>query len=263
MPYFSFYTGNIYKGTDGLRKTHNESMSGLMNSFYTNTLHVFNRPEDEYTFSMNSESILTNYLMAGYIDKAREFLEEVFANVLNNSQKSRQQVYVGIIMTFYKVMRAKNIRFDAENEGDEFEILHSIVSRSENDIKAYILKLTDKITDSMQVSKTKIDIGEIVTFINENFTDDIYLEQLAQQYNTSTKYLSKRIKQYLNVSFKDYLTQLRIDKAKDLLENSDIKIEDLASSVGFFNRTTFIRAFKLKVGLTPSEYRGLYRNKKQ
>lgn len=259
----SFYTGNIYKGTDGLRKTHNESMSGLMNSFYSNTLRVFTRPEDEYTFTMNSESILTNYLMAGYIDKAKEFLEEVFQNVSGNPQKSRQQVYVSVIMTFYKVMRTKNIRFEAETEGDEFEILHSIVSRPENDIKAYIIKLMDKITDSMQVSKTKIDIGEIVTYINENFTEDIYLEQLAQQYNTSTKYLSKRIKQYLNVSFKDYLTQLRIDKAKELLENSDIKIEELAGSVGFFNRTTFIRAFKLKVGLTPSEYRGLYRSKKK
>ena len=113
----------------------------------------------------------------------------------------------------------------------------------------------------MQTYSSKVDIASIVSYINSNYSEDISLDELALTYNTSSKYLSKRIKQYLNIPFKEYLTQLRIDKAKELLENTNITISELYSAVGFQNRGAFTRAFKLKTGLSATEYKNAYNKK--
>ncbi len=255
----SFYTGGIHKGIDGLKQTHKEAMSTLLKSIYTEKIQVYTKETSEYTFTMNDENTLMNYLIAGYIDKAGAFLNEVFEKSENSSAKRRQEIYTSIIMVLYKVMRTKNIQLADTESGGELELLHSITARPDSEIRMHITEMMDNISSSMQVSKTKIDINELISYINEHYTEDIYLENLAQTYNTSTKYLSKRIKQHLNVPFKEYVTQLRIDKAKELLETTNIKIEDLSKQVGFYNRSTFIRAFKQKAGITPSEYRELYK----
>ncbi len=255
----AFYTGGIHNGIAGLKQTHQEAMSILLKSIYTEKIQVFSKTGSEYSFTLNDENTLMNYLIAGYIDKASAFLNEAFKKAEGCSLKARQEIYTAIIMVMYKVMRTKNIQLADAEAGSELELLHSITARSDSEIRMHITQMMDKISDSMQVSKTKIDINELISYINEHYTEDIYLENLAQLYNTSTKYLSKRIKQHLNVTFKDYVTQLRIDRAKELLETSSIKIEELSRQVGFYNRSTFIRAFKQKAGITPSEYRELYK----
>lgn len=58
-----------------------------------------------------------------------------------------------------------------------------------------------------------------------------------------------------------YMTSLRIDKAEELLTHDDIKINDICKMVGFMNHSAFIRAFKQKNGISPSEYRALYQKR--
>ena len=67
--------------------------------------------------------------------------------------------------------------------------------------------------------------------------------------------MSKLLKKALGIPFKQYITNLRILKSKELLTDSDETIENIALKIGFNSRNTFIRAFKLLEGITPSEYR--------
>ena len=62
--------------------------------------------------------------------------------------------------------------------------------------------------------------------------------------------------------FKQYLTLLRIAKAKDLLTSTNEKIDDIAIECGFNNRNSFIRSFKQAVGTTPGQYRAIAKNEK-
>ena len=91
--------------------------------------------------------------------------------------------------------------------------------------------------------------------------ESITLDELAERFNTSSKYLSNRIKQYLNMPFKDYITQLKIEKAKEYLCETNISISELYPLVGFLGRGAFTRAFKQKTGVSPSEYKKLYKDK--
>nr|WP_301287978.1 AraC family transcriptional regulator [Paenibacillus sp. MSJ-34] len=104
-------------------------------------------------------------------------------------------------------------------------------------------------------AQQKFDVTAFKKFIDEHYSEDIHLEYLAQKYNTSAKYMSRLLKNELGIGFQEYLQQLRIGKAKELLRHSDKPIAQIWEEVGFNNRNTFIRAFKNQEGITPSDYR--------
>lgn len=87
--------------------------------------------------------------------------------------------------------------------------------------------------------------------------EDISLEQLAQNLNYSTAYLSRLIKKETGSTFSELLQELRIQKAKDLLRKSEVKINSVAVQTGYSDISYFISVFKKKTGVTPNEYRSL------
>ena len=74
-------------------------------------------------------------------------------------------------------------------------------------------------------------------------------------FNFSTKYLSSLVKNETGKSFSTYLTDLRLDRAIDLLLHTDLGIKEIAASVGYSDPRYFHRLFKKHVGKTPSQYR--------
>jgi two-component system response regulator YesN len=71
-------------------------------------------------------------------------------------------------------------------------------------------------------------------------------------------YLSTLFKKVTGKSFVDYLTEYRIEMAKAFLKKGDIKINDIASKVGYSNPGYFTKTFKKKVGISPQDFRKLY-----
>ena len=122
------------------------------------------------------------------------------------------------------------------------------------------MNLTQNIA-KLETPSGKARIAEIADYIKEHFDEDLCLDGLAQMFNVTPKYLSKVLKDHLGISFKSYLTSLRIDKAEELLTRDDIKINEICKMVGFMNHSAFIRAFKQKNGISPSEYRNLYQKR--
>ena len=75
--------------------------------------------------------------------------------------------------------------------------------------------------------------------------------------NLSTSYLSKRYKEQYGVSIFYDITQVRLEKVKQLLQGTEISINEIAEQTGFSNGKVLIRAFKKKEGITPGRYREL------
>ncbi len=71
-------------------------------------------------------------------------------------------------------------------------------------------------------------------------------------------YFSDMFKNEVGISFSDYLTEYRMDRAKELLKNQQFKIKDINEMVGYSDSKSFSKIFKKVVGLTPQEYRKLY-----
>lgn len=92
-------------------------------------------------------------------------------------------------------------------------------------------------------------------FIDERYNEDLSLEQVAKSVHTSTFYFCKLFKKMTGENFTDYLSRVRIAKAKNLLLNPDLRIGEIAYEVGFQSLTHFNRVFKKVLGVAPTEYR--------
>jgi AraC-like DNA-binding protein len=92
-------------------------------------------------------------------------------------------------------------------------------------------------------------------FIQQNQGEELSLSMVARAVNTSTFYFCKLFKKATGLNFTDYVSRVRIEKAKNLLLNPHLRISEIAYEVGFQSLTHFIRVFKKILGQSPTEYR--------
>ncbi len=98
-------------------------------------------------------------------------------------------------------------------------------------------------------------IDNVISDIREHYMEDISLTSLASKYNISMGHLSKMIKEQLQVNFSDYIASLRIQRAKELLRDDSISIQEIAEIVGYNDYFYFTKVFKKVEGISPSKYR--------
>jgi two-component system response regulator YesN len=91
-------------------------------------------------------------------------------------------------------------------------------------------------------------------YLENHFAEDISLEDVAEQVNISPQYFSKLIKKTTGFNFIDWLSMLRVKKAKELLTNSNYTVKEVCFMVGYKDPNYFSRIFKKRIGITPSEY---------
>src|SRR6266567_5276369 len=92
-------------------------------------------------------------------------------------------------------------------------------------------------------------------FITSHHADDISLADVARAVNTSTFYFCKLFKKATGLNFTEYLSRVRIEKAKNLLLNPNLRVSEIAYAVGFQSLTHFNRVFKKILGQSPTDYR--------
>lgn len=128
-----------------------------------------------------------------------------------------------------------------------------------------IVKMVDILFDKMNVKGKLSDGGmkSVIDYIERNLKRGISLEDVANHVNISTYYLSKIFKKEMGVNFITYVTDRKMDLAKEMLANTDIPVLNIALDLAYNEANYFSKAFKKKTGLTPSEYREKYRIKKE
>lgn len=98
-------------------------------------------------------------------------------------------------------------------------------------------------------------------FIN-HLSDEISIQDVAEQVNLNVSYLSREFKKHKGTSPIEYLTHLRIEKAKQLmLDPAELLFKDIAILVGYQNQYYFSKVFKLITGLSPTQYKTIHKNK--
>lgn len=128
----------------------------------------------------------------------------------------------------------------------KMELLYKTLGRPEK-------KDNGPIITDMTESKLK----SVIDFINRNYAQDISREGLAGAIDISTDYMSRLFRKYTGKKINEYINELRIRDAIKKLDDGNLKIIDIALSVGFESLSTFNRAFKHVTGITPSRYRSL------
>lgn len=130
------------------------------------------------------------------------------------------------------------------------------IDEMQEDVKRHLKLISDQIQQLHKKNTNSSVMQEVRAFIASNYQDsNLSLKMLGDQFHLSSKYLSQLFKEEFGEKFIDYLTKIRIEKAKKLLRESDRSIQEVAKSVGYNHAFSFIRIFKKIVGVTPRQYR--------
>jgi AraC-like DNA-binding protein/ligand-binding sensor protein len=114
------------------------------------------------------------------------------------------------------------------------------------------------VSNQVVVQQTNAEPPNIVRakqYIHDHQANDLSLGEVARAVNTSTFYFCKMFKKATGLNFTDYLSRVRVEKAKNLLLNPNLRVSEIAYEIGFQSLTHFNRVFRKLVGQSPTEYR--------
>ncbi|MDM5327877.1 AraC family transcriptional regulator [Neobacillus sp. CF12] len=264
-------TVTISEPTDSLKKIpyiFEEVRSGKRFRLFENSNQVIDLMEHERSGNINQihypfaiEKEIIQAIRMGHTAEVenliRPFLQELTEKGINeiNIHQGIVQLYSSIQHEILHSGIHPHELFEGKNMYEELSQIRDterIIKWFTDDvIGPYIQKLEGR----MNIELKRV-IEKVVTKIQDSYADDISLESCADEVGTNPYSLSKAFKQMVGINFIDYLTQLRIEKAKELLINSDMKINDIAEGVGY-RHSYFNRIFKKQIGIPPSQYRKL------
>lgn len=221
---------------------------------------------DFYGFDKQKEEIFINNLRNGSVSEAKAVFKKLCYEIKRAENLRYESVFrfvKQIINLTLFVIEEKRIKMHSSSYDIIKDRLYKVADTSENIDEAEkavinILDELDGVEKSIDSSETNDMISKIIKYIDKNFDKDISLNMVSSEVFLSPSYLSKIFKQETGYSFMQYLTKKRIQRAKEMLQNPDHKISDVAKELSCGNVQNFIRMFKIYEGMTPGHYRGLY-----
>ena len=107
--------------------------------------------------------------------------------------------------------------------------------------------------------ETNLDSDTVTTiihdYIDKHYSTNIKISQFADKYFFSKEYLTRQFKARYHCGIYEYVLQVRMERARDLLLNPDIKIQDVAQRVGYADNNYFSKAFRTYYGISPTTFR--------
>jgi AraC-like DNA-binding protein len=115
--------------------------------------------------------------------------------------------------------------------------------------------VNDQLSAQRQESEVEKAIRASAMYIEQYYNNRIDRDMLARQVSLSSSYYSVLFKQYMGCTPVQYITRVRMDKAMQLLKESNLPVSEVARQVGFEDALYFTRVFSHSLGLTPRAYR--------
>ena len=214
----------------------------------------------DYGYPIQLEKKLVDELFSGNLEKVWQLYNRIVDDSLDYSYYTVRLTILHIAFSIYS-----SLHIMEENLGISFEFnFENFITNIERieclvDINKYFESFFASISD---VLKTKTDLkhkelSESVTkIVNDNYSDiNLSIEYIADKMNMSSAYLGRLYSKTKSRSIVDFINQVRIEKAKELLISTKYKISEIPDIVGYSSIQHFYRTFKKAVGVTPNEYR--------
>lgn len=220
---------------------------------------------EETTFAYPHKQLenLANLLTRNSFSVARTVIVELFQIIDHSIQMKNPLpeffvccILIDILTIIMNHMNQSNINFKSYEEL-YYETLFYCRSCPYSEKADVILANIQELLDIYEQEAGKIINGKLIKqLIDESYCEpDFSLYVLADKFQVSVAYTSNLVKKELNQNFAEYLWELRLKKAKELLKETDMPIDDISVSVGYINTSSFRRKFKQDIGMTPSQFR--------
>ncbi|KGP71868.1 response regulator transcription factor [Pontibacillus yanchengensis] len=199
---------------------------------------------------------LVNHIWLLEDQHVRTKMEEIHQNLLNKQVENQtmKRLYTDLI-TYMK----GELRNQAERMSDLSYIDETTLPDKQENMREFMITLCESIIHTIKGKRNfghRKNILTAVSYLEEHFTKaNVSLQEVSNLVDMSPSYFSMEFKQEMGISFKQYLTKKRMDKAKDLLHNPIYKTYEIAEAIGYGDYPHFTKTFKKSTGLTPTQYR--------
>ncbi|MDD6885007.1 MAG: helix-turn-helix domain-containing protein [Eubacteriales bacterium] len=198
---------------------------------------------------------LVQHIRQGNEKMALELLQSIGAGISSNQHSyvsSRCAVFDIANAVVHVAYELSETDFDAEIE--RVLRMHG-VKQTMHDLAQLTTSLCRYIAQMRRDSGKQMG-QDMLAYVTQNFAKpDISLDAVAEHFHLSSFYVSRFFSQYAGITFREYITGLRIDRAKSLLWDTDLPVRDIVAQIGYLDPSTFSKRFKQIVGITPGEYR--------
>ncbi len=155
----------------------------------------------------------------------------------------------------------KGIQLDTSNLQDTYlqtRYVEPARYKSMVNLLKFMAEHLSSISNQLAIRQTNAEpvfITRARKYIEENITEELPLSRVAQAVHTSSFYFCKMFKKVTGLNFTHYVSRVRVERAKSLLQNPNLRISEIAFDVGFQSLTHFNRVFRNITGVSPTEYR--------
>lgn len=205
-------------------------------------------------------SVIRNFLETGAREEVPEFVDKYLDSLGSAVGSLVFRQYLAMNVRFIAAIKVKDLGYTQEEFLGELDGLGRIREAvSPEELPAYlrhVLRRAIEFRDNRSKKQYRDVLRRAVQYIDQNFTDEnISLNAVAKAVNISANYFSAVFSQEMGMTFVEYLTQKRMEKAKQLLRQTSKRSGEIAFEVGYRDPRYFSFIFKKTQGCTPSSYR--------
>ena len=250
-------------GMDRLAELYESAVEALYQRFYAGPEGVYfahtsaDAGEAKYpkmleTSLLESVRTLNISKINGQLDELKDYFERH-----NLSRDTAERMLSQLMVVLYRQFE----HWNALEEGALEQLLQGIqASTTLKDMMALLhsnlSRWLEECTAGRQPKEqAEVLIGKAKTYISEHYQQDLSIEAAAEAAGLSISHFCTLFKQVTGYTFLEYLTEYRIEKAKSILKNTNVKVYQIAPLVGYQDPRYFTQVFKKRTGRTPSEYR--------
>ncbi len=214
--------------------------------------------------STSREEQIFNAISQGNMDEVERLLDKIVNSLKDSPVFPPEEIY----QLFYSVLGCaiKTVMEKGWSASDIFgdkTDLYKELFEHENilDMKRWIVDILKRMShfiSEKKESKNAELIENILKYMHTNYNKDINLNMVSEFVYLSPSYLSKLFKDETGKNYIEYLTEIRIQKSKEMLRNPEYKIAEIAEKVKLGSVQNFIRMFKRYCGVTPGQYRDMH-----
>lgn len=204
---------------------------------------------------------LIDNIKAGNQESVDECLKKL-AEAINSNAKADKEDIKNFYFNTITLINSIRSTVTGEKKIDEIALtnMYKMVEKCDNlaDLNSILESAAKQTVDKVHEynsNNMNLLMRRAVDYLEKHYAEEITLNQVAEKLYVSNFYLSRMFKKELGVNFIDYLNELRIEKAKELLADAKYKTYEVAEAVGVPNSHYFSKLFRKYVGMTASEYR--------
>ncbi|WP_066196025.1 response regulator transcription factor [Gracilibacillus timonensis] len=196
-------------------------------------------------------------IMVGQVDQVKCYVDSYIKNIKNLSiEKAKLEVLI-LVLSFYEIIQKEFVMKDLEvGVGIQINQLQPLNEMDE--VVGWVMEQGELFYNELNTwLKTKNEnlVAKSISYIEDHYMENCSLKEVADYVHLSPNYFSNLFKLEKGESFVNYITNLRINKSKILLSNTNMKIFEIAESVGYDDSNYFTTVFKRLTKKTPREYR--------